>query len=193
MTASGTFPAFPRPLSAGEYRPFPNETGRNWRQEHLEIPVMLHALDVPQGLIVLEVGCGRGVALPVFWRLLEPARLIGLDIDAGFLCEAATAAGEAGVPAELELGDVRALPFPDRSIDLCIDFGTLYHIRRPEQGLAEIARVVRPGGMVITETRLSQLLSHPVRSWGRRIPWAKAPRLVRDRYALLWQSHRVAS
>ena len=38
----------PRPGHlAAEYRPFPNEGSRNWRQEHVEIPLMLRALDLP--------------------------------------------------------------------------------------------------------------------------------------------------
>ncbi|MGH7528501.1 MAG: class I SAM-dependent methyltransferase, partial [Gemmatimonadales bacterium] len=62
-----------------EYRPFPNEGGRNWRQEHIEIPLMLRALRLPRGARLLEVGCGRGVALPALARHLAPARLVGLD------------------------------------------------------------------------------------------------------------------
>lgn len=59
----------PRPGHlAAEYRPFPNEGSRNWRQEHVEIPLMLRALDLPRGARVLEIGCGRGVALPVASR-----------------------------------------------------------------------------------------------------------------------------
>jgi cytochrome P450 len=71
-----------------EYRPFPNEGPRNWRQEHLEIPLMLRTLDIPRGGRVLEVGCGRGIALPALARNLKPARLVGIDIDPALLVEA---------------------------------------------------------------------------------------------------------
>ena len=62
-------------VDESEYQPFPNESGRNWRQERLEVPMMLAVLKLPRRARVLEVGCGRGIALPVFARLLAPARL----------------------------------------------------------------------------------------------------------------------
>jgi protein-L-isoaspartate O-methyltransferase len=68
-----------------EYQPFPNEGPRNWRQEHVEIPLMLRALGLPRRVRVLEVGCGRGVALPVLAQHLEPARLVGVDVDRSLL------------------------------------------------------------------------------------------------------------
>ena len=88
-------------VDESEYQPFPNESGRNWRQERLEVPMMLAVLQLPLGARVLEVGCGRGIALPVFARLLAPARLVGLDIDPALLAEAAQRLKETGTPAEL--------------------------------------------------------------------------------------------
>ncbi|HUF35028.1 MAG TPA: class I SAM-dependent methyltransferase [Gemmatimonadales bacterium] len=173
-----------------EYRPFPNEEGRNSRQAWLEIPVMVRALGLPQGGRVLEVGCGRGVALPVLHRLLHPTRLVGLDLDAASLREARTRRAGAGIDAELVPGDVRRLPFPDAAFDLVIDFGTCYHIARAEAGLAEISRVLAPGGLFVQETPLGQLLSHPVRSFGRRIPWRLVPLLERHRTAIIWSARR---
>jgi ubiquinone/menaquinone biosynthesis C-methylase UbiE len=82
------------------------------------------------------------------------------------------------------------LPFPAGFFDVVIDFGTCYHISQPHVALREIVRVLKPGGVFATETRLSQLLSHPVRAACRRVPWAVAPELVRARHRLLWTSHR---
>ena len=193
MAATGVVSVQPQRETGPEYRSFPNESGRNWRQENVESPLMVHLLRLPRRVAVLEVGCGRGVALPVLWRLLRPTRLVGADIDPLLLKEADEHARQQGVPVELEHADIRALPFAAGSFDLCIDFGTLYHIGRSEQALREITRVLRPGGRLVTETRLSQLLSHPIRSLGRRIPWPVASDLVTDRHAVLWQSHQRSS
>jgi ubiquinone/menaquinone biosynthesis C-methylase UbiE len=179
------------PSSAEEYRPFPDEAGRNSRQALVEVPLMVRALGLPIGGRVLEVGCGRGVALAVLARLLRPSRLVGLDRDAGFLREAGSRLAGCGVTAVLVPGDVRRLPFPDAAFDLVIDFGTCYHIARSEAALAEIARVLTPGGLFAHETPLNQFFSHPVRSLGRRIPWRLAPRFARKRAVLLWSTRRV--
>lgn len=137
---------------------------------------------------MLEIGCGRGVALPVFHRLLEPALLVGVDLNRGFLT-IASAQRPAARPARLVGGDVRRLPFPDSSFDMVIDFGTCYHIARPEEALAEIARVLAPSGIFATEARLSQLLSHPFRTRGRALP-KPAGGLLPRRHALLWKSYQ---
>lgn len=173
-----------------EYAGFPNETGRNWRQEHVEIPVMLAVLDLPRHGRVLEVGCGRGIGLPPMARRLGPSRLVGLDIDPAFLAEAEQRLAETGTEAELVHGDVRRLPFPDADFDVVIDFGTCFHIARPADALREITRVLAPGGVFATETGLSQLLSHPVRARRRSLPWADAGGLRPWRHAVLWESRR---
>jgi ubiquinone/menaquinone biosynthesis C-methylase UbiE len=177
-----------RPVPSPEYRPFPNEGDRNWRQEHLEIPLMLLALGLPRRARVLEVGCGRGIALPPLASRLAPTRLVGLDIDPSLLAEAQRRVRDTATPVELVLGDVRRLPFADREFDLVIDFGTCYHVARAEDALREIARVLAPEGIFATETKLSQLLSHPVRAHGRRLPWSAVSELAPRNRAALWQS-----
>jgi ubiquinone/menaquinone biosynthesis C-methylase UbiE len=169
-----------------EYQPFPNDEGRNTRQAELEIPAMVRALGIPSNARILEVGCGRGVALPVLDRLCSPQRLVGLDIDSELLAEAAANLREHGTTVELCAADVRQMPFADGSFDVIIDFGTLFHIARPQAASAEIARVLAPGGKFIHETKASQLLSHPVRSRGRRLPRLEHDGLQRRRWAMLW-------
>jgi SAM-dependent methyltransferase len=176
-------------MATTEYQPFPNDEGRNTRQSQLEIPAMVRAMGIPIGARILEVGCGRGIALPVLDRLCSPRRLVGLDIDPELLVEAAANLREHGTTAELCTDDVRRMPFADGAFDVIIDFGTLYHIAKPEAALAEIARVLAPGGMFVHETKASQLLSHPVRSRGRRLPWLEHVGLRHRRWAILWVSH----
>jgi ubiquinone/menaquinone biosynthesis C-methylase UbiE len=170
------------------YEAFPNIGRRNFLQETLEVPIMLRALAVPRGARILEVGCGRGIALRPIADGVNPRRLVGLDIEPDFIAEATARAQRFGLPAELIEGDVRRLPFEDASFDVVIDFGTCYHIAQPGRALAEIARVLCPGGLFVHETRLSQLMAHPVRSFGRTLPWSAAPFLIHERHAGLWAS-----
>jgi ubiquinone/menaquinone biosynthesis C-methylase UbiE len=180
-------------LDLAEYRPFPNEEGRNSRQAQLEIPALVRALKLPREARMLEIGCGRGVALPVLDRLCRPRRLVGLDIEEALLIEAGAHLEEEGTEAELYCGDAREMPFADESFDVIVDFGTLYHIARSQIALAEITRVLAPGGIFVYETKASQLLSHPVRSRGRRLPAIGRFGLRPRRWAMLWASHGKAS
>ena len=171
-----------------EYRPFPNLGHRNALQQRFEVPTRARVLELPPGPRLLEVGCGRGAALPALARHCRPSRLVGLDVEPSFLAEAAAALEREDVSAELVVGDVRALPFADASFDVVVDFGTLYHIADARRALAEIERVLAPRGLFVHETPLGQLFAHPVRSLGRKLPWTTAPRLGRERTALLWSS-----
>lgn len=169
------------------YRPFPNLPSRNLLQRGVEIPLLVRALDLPRGGRVLEVGCGRGVALRAFAERLEPEFLVGIDPERGFLSEFVASGGLrfAGVVA----ADVRTLPFPERAFDLVVDFGTTFHIRRADVALHETARVLAPGGVFATETRWAQRLSHPIRTRGRRVPWAAVDAFEPRRHAGLWASY----
>ena len=176
-----------------EYQPFPNEEGRNSRQAQLEIPALVRAMGLPTGVRILEVGCGRGIALPVLDRLCSPSQLVGLDIERELLVEAAENLREHGTEAELLHGDVRRIPFGDESFDVIIDFGTLYHIARPQAAFDEITRVLAPGGIFVYETKASQFIAHPVRSRGRSISTLSTRGLPRHRWGVLWASRTKTS
>lgn len=151
---------------------------------------MVRLLGLPEHCRLLEIGCGTGVALPIFSQLCHPKVLVGIDIDRVLLSQAATRLRDRDVQAVLVQGDARQLPFPPGSFDVVVDFGTCYHISRPHDALREVVRVLNPGGIFATETRLGQLLSHPIRAASRRLPWAVVPELEPARHRLLWTSHR---
>ncbi len=176
-----------------EYRPFPNIERRNATQGSLEIPLMRRALAIPAGQRILEVGCGIGNALGPIARSCRPTRLVGVDIDQDLLARAAATLRRQRVPAELHHADVRDLPFEDGAFDVVIDFGTCYHIARSEDAVREVARVLTDHGIFIYETRLNQFLSHPVRSFGRQLPWHATAELWPDRSVVFWGTRRKRS
>jgi len=182
------------PSEVGDYMPFGNVEARNGLQTLVEIPLMIRALRLPHRARVLEIGCGRGVALPELDDRLEPVELIGLDIDGGLLAEARIRVRNTCTYATLVEGDVRDLPFEAARFDLVIDFGTCYHVSDTMDGrgaaLREVARVLNPGGLFVHETRVAQRLAHPIRSFGRHLPWAAVPSLVPDRGGVLWGVRR---
>ncbi len=169
-------------------RPFPNSTWRNAMQESLEIPLLVSLLGLPTGQRILEVGCGRGIALPALDLLCKPTRLAGIDIDGSLLDEAGKRLSAGNGQTELIQADVREIPFSEESFDIVIDFGTCYHITHHEMALSEITRVLSVGGIFVHETRVSQLLAHPMQFAGLRHSLSATPLLVPNRNALLWAS-----
>ncbi len=103
----------------------------------------------PADARVLEVGCGPGTLwvdnagrIPPGWRLHLT------DLSAGMVDEARIALGRAGVSAEMSVADVRELPFPDASFDLVLAHGMLYHVPDRPRAIAELRRVLAPGGQL---------------------------------------------
>jgi len=95
------------------------------------------------GLDVLEVGCGTGLLLTRIASFARSAR--GVDLSPGML-ERARARG-----LDVLEGSATHLPLPDASVDVACSFKVLAHVREIERALAEMARVVRPGGHVLAE------------------------------------------
>ncbi len=93
---------------------------------------------------VLEVGCGTGAVTAEVAGMMR-ASLVGLDIDADMLAFA-----RRRNPDVLWVqGDAHALPFRDASFDVVFCHFLLLWVRVPAQVVAEMARVVRPGGCVL--------------------------------------------
>ena len=177
-----------------DYAPFGNVEARNGLQERVEIPLLILTLRLPIGCRILEVGCGRGVALPVLSKWLMPRELVGVEFDPALADIAARRVSDQRLDARVVEADVRSLPFEDRSFDLVIDFGTCYHVSGGTGGslaaMHEVARVLAPGGLFVHETPVAQHLAHPIRSFGRSLPWRRVPSLTRDRTAILWSARR---
>jgi SAM-dependent methyltransferase len=182
------------PAGGEDYQPFGNVEARNGLQEVLEIPLLTRLLRLPRGKRVLEVGCGRGVALPVLAKRLAPLSLTGIDVDPALVAIARARMASARLDARIIEGDLRSMPFADGTFDVVIDFGTCYHVSGGRAGalaaMREIARVLVPGGLFVHETSAAQHLAHPVRSFGRTLPWGSAPGFVRQRSAVLWSVRR---
>ncbi|MCI0632845.1 MAG: methyltransferase domain-containing protein [Actinobacteria bacterium] len=101
------------------------------------------------GEIVLDVGCGAGVDSLLAARAVgQTGRVIGLDFLEE-MCERARGhAEQAGVSGWTEFvrGEMEDIPLPDSSVDVVISNGVINLSPRKSRVLAEIGRVLRPGG-----------------------------------------------
>lgn len=103
---------------------------------------------IPRGGVVIDVGCGTGRALPPLrWAVGPGGSVIALDLTPEMLA-VARPAGEAA-SAVLVLGDARSLPFADEAADAIFAAGLVNHLPDPRAGLRELARVTRPGGLLV--------------------------------------------
>lgn len=123
--------------------------------------VVWRTLGIELGHEVLDLACGHG---RIARRLAaRGARVTGLDATPLFLSRAREDAAAAGVEASFVEGDMRALPFADESFDRVVSFFTSFGYFSEEENrrvLAEMRRVLRPGGRLLIEANnLPELLS----------------------------------
>jgi ubiquinone/menaquinone biosynthesis C-methylase UbiE len=99
---------------------------------------------------LLEVGCGQGTDALQICRALKPgSTYLGIDYSSGSVASARSAIHEAGplpVTPVFERGDACSLPFGDDSFDAVYSMGVLHHIDDTDKAIAEVFRVLQPGG-----------------------------------------------
>jgi SAM-dependent methyltransferase len=119
-------------------------------------------LGAREGMRLLDVGCGIGDDVRALAALVGASgRVVGLDNSETMLAEARRLSTEAPLAGEFVLGDLLALPFDDASFDGCRAERVLIHSADPERALVEMARVTRPGGVVVvTEPDMEALTYH---------------------------------
>lgn len=125
---------------------WPAEDGAPLRETtHNEMTVEMLA---PAGKRIVDVGCGEGALA----RHLagEGADVVAIDPAESKIEKASAAAAAAGSSAAFRVGVGEALPFEDASLDVVIYSNSLHHvaIENIRTGLAEAARVLKPGGLL---------------------------------------------
>ena len=135
---------------------------------------MQHNTPFPVGAACLEIGCGNGDLASRVVEGLRPARYVATDLDSRQLDAARKHLAiryPGGLPPSLELreADMLRMPFPDGSFDAALAVVSIHHATpnhhesaEVPRALAEIDRVLRPGGVLAYEEILHQDL---IRAW----------------------------
>lgn len=108
----------------------------------------LQWISQPPGLCWIEVGCGNGAFSDLLLQHCAPAHLTGIDPSDAQISYAR--ARTTGRPATFVIGDAQSLPFEAGSFDAAVMALVIFFLPQPAKGVAEMARVVRPGSLVAT-------------------------------------------
>jgi ubiquinone/menaquinone biosynthesis C-methylase UbiE len=118
-------------------------------QQHLFVPVQQIALQLlPHPRRVLDVGCGTGRLLRQARPCYPTAELVGVDL-AGQMVATASAVTPTGLAVRYVQGRAECLPFTSEVFDLIFATLSLRHWTALPAGIAEIGRVLAPGGVVV--------------------------------------------
>jgi SAM-dependent methyltransferase len=108
--------------------------------------VFLDWLGPPPGLRWIDVGCGNGAFTEVLVERCAPSEVQAIDPSSGQLAFAR--ARPAARLAEFHQGDAMALPFPENRFDAAVMALVIFFVPDPARSVAEMVRVVAPGGLV---------------------------------------------
>ena len=107
---------------------------------------------IQPGETVLDVGCGTGtLVMEVARRVGRGGRVAGIDPGHQQIVRARAKAARRNVSIEFQVGIIEQLTFPDQTFDVVFSTLMMHHLPAPlkRQGLAEIARVLKPGGRLV--------------------------------------------
>lgn len=151
----------------------------------------LALLDPQPGQHLLDVGSGLGDVTCALARRVGPqGRAVGVDPSATMRAEAQRRSDALGLAVEYRDGRAEQLPFPDAAFDGCRADRVLMYLSDPARAVAEMTRVLRPGGtMVVGEVdKETVVVAHPDRVLTRHLLnfWC-------DSYASGWVGRELAN
>ncbi len=158
-----------------------NNPVRGLVQKHYEARKLERLGGGVRGQHVLEVGCGRGLGVEILLDRLGAARVDAFDLDPRMVELSRRRLAPRGDRVKLWQGSVTEIRADADSYDAVFDFGIIHHVPAWRDALAEIFRVLRPGGRLYAEEVLAKFILHPV--WRRLLDHPRHDRFDREGFA----------
>jgi 2-polyprenyl-3-methyl-5-hydroxy-6-metoxy-1,4-benzoquinol methylase len=136
----------------------------------------LAALGEIQGRRFLDIGCAVGDYMAV---IAEMGGIVsGVDVDADEIARGKANLAKAGLQADFHVGDARALPFDDAQFDVIYSADVFEHLTydTKQAVVAELYRVLKPGGRVVIKTPNLDYLRVSINLRRLKRPYAQQPR-----------------
>ncbi len=129
-----------------------NNPARALVQRHHEAVLMQRFGGRVEGGRVLEIGCGRGVGTEIIFERFGAREVHAFDVDPDMVARARRRlSGYSANRLTLIEGDAAAIKAEDASYDAVFDFGIIHHVPAWQRAVAEVARVLKPGGKFFFE------------------------------------------
>ena len=139
-----------------------NNPVRAAAQRHLEVSRLLRMGGRMNGGRALEVGCGRGVGTELILETFGADHVDAFDLDPAMVALARRRLARFGDAVRVSTGDVCQIDAADASYDAVFDFGILHHVPNWRDAIAEIFRVLAPGGRLYAEEIFGRFTGHPI-------------------------------
>lgn len=108
----------------------------------------------------LEIGCGRGVGTEIILDQFGADRVDAFDLDSRMMERARRRLANRGDRVGLWVGDATTIAARDESYDAVFDFGIIHHIPDWRSALADVRRILKPGGRFYAEEVLAPAIRH---------------------------------
>jgi len=126
-----------------------NNPVRRWLQKHIEFRIFKKQLkkrDIhPEDGVIMDAGCGSGYSTELIVNEYHPSQVIAFD----YMPEQVRLAERRGLDVAFVVGDLRGIECGSSRCDAVFIFGVLHHIAEWKKALCEVARVLKPGGVLL--------------------------------------------